>query len=223
MSSKNETIDFTDIVNIIEHNEDKQMLLHYALHANCLDIALVAGTFNSHQKYKFPMQHEEILDLIETVGVNHVELSTIFKAAKEDSCDNVLMTLVAVGLSLDEESMAYSALFLVLVSLWNQSLKKHHPNISDAELRKAIEKNIELMVLLEKHRMPFFLLANDILPKQLAKFRDAIIADPERGSKQLYDDTRERLDQFFQTDGVSEIKQRDTERIVEDDLTSDQN
>lgn len=220
MSSKNETIDFTDIVNIIEQNEDKKTLLHYALQAHCLDIALVHGSFNSRQKYKFAQRHEEILDLIETAGITHVELSAVFGAA-QDPYDNVLMTLVAVGLSLYEESMAYSALFLVIVSLWNQSLKKHHPTISDAELRKAIEKNVDLMVLLEKHRRPFFLLANDMLPKQLDRFRDAIIADPELGSKQLYDDTRERFDQLFQTDGVSEIKQRDEDGIVEDDLTSD--
>ncbi|MFZ4439196.1 MAG: hypothetical protein ACOYOS_12260 [Syntrophales bacterium] len=167
------------------------------LYARCLEIEIESGGNNPRYRYQFNSPDPDVLDLYETLKLDQTKVGKLFWAVDDPYAD-ILLTLTAAGLKIQDELMARTAFFLILARLWNRAVDKDIPEgIDHAVMREAMEKHMTLQNPLKKHKTPFYLLTDHLLPKQLDQFRNGVVSDPARVTNLLYTDTCRQIEHLF--------------------------
>ena len=205
--NKKAAIIIADVTNNLNKYKNLHISISTALYARCLEIEIDSGGDDPRYKYHFNQPETDVLSFYDTLKIDQAKVGQIFWAVNDPYTD-VLLTLTASGLTIPDELMARTAFFLILAQLWNLAVGRYIPEgIDDAVMRQVINKKMALRDLLKKHQTPFYLLADHVMPNQLDRFRNEVVADPARVTNLLYTDTSRRIDHLFRANYiVTDIK-----------------
>ena len=200
--NKKAAIMISDVINNLNKDKNLHSFVTRYLHTRCLNVEIESGGYNPRCRYRFNKPETDVLSLYETLKIDQTKVGQIFWAVNDPYSD-VLLTLTAAGLKIQDELLASAAFFLILAQLWNQTVDRYIPEgIDEIIMLEAMDKKMTLKDQLKRHKTPLYLLADYLLPKQFNQFSTGVVADPARMTNLLYTDTCRRIERIFRANYI---------------------